>query len=151
MLRVTIATSIIAISAGASLAADNGSISLTSTVLQACSVTVSNLVVDVPANGDESPESPFTFTCNYAGQTASLTYDSQNNGVKRVTGGPVRVYQIITNLGADGDSSAPLTTPGLSTTELTPVTNGVRFKLSNPDVAVGAGAYLDTLLITISP
>lgn len=151
MRKLLFATSMLTMSVSIATAADNGSISLTSNVPQSCSVSVSTLTVTVPNDGSVSETSPFTFVCNFTGNSAALTYDSQNDGVKRGTTGPVRAYDIITDVGADGDSSAAFTTSSLATTELTPVNNGVKFKLKSPTTVVGAGDYVDTLLVTIAP
>ncbi len=153
MRKIFLATSLFALSAGASTAEDNGVLSLTSKVPQSCTVAVSALTVTVPFDGEPSDVSPFTFICNYSGESASITYTSANGGVKRGTGttATVRPYEIITTIGNDGESTAPLVTSGLTTTELTSVNNGVQFKIKTPGTPVGAGDYTDTLTISITP
>ena len=127
------------------MAAGTDSVTVSTTVAESCSVSITATTVTLPADTTPSAVVPFTFTCNYTGSTAALTYTSTNGGA----GSSANPYDIITLVGDDGDSTAPLVTSGLATTALNPVSNSFQLQLQDPILI--AGSYSDTLTVSVAP
>ena len=121
------------------------SVSVSTTVAQACTVDITATTVTLPADATPSSAVPFTFTCNFTGTTAALTYTSSNGGA----GSSANPYNIITAVGDDGVSTTPLTTGSLVTTALTAVPNSFTLQLQAPILV--AGTYADTLTVSVAP
>lgn len=127
------------------VAVTSDSVTVSTTVAESCSVNITATTVALPSDATASSAVPFTFECNYTGTTAALTYTSTNGGA----GSAANPYNIVTLVGADGTSAAPLVTSGLVTTALTPVNNSFTLQLQAPILI--AGTYSDTLTVSIAP
>jgi uncharacterized protein involved in outer membrane biogenesis len=127
------------------MAAGSDSVAISTTVAESCSVNITATTVTLPADATPSSTVPFTFTCNYTGTSAALTYTSTNGGA----GSNANPYNIITLVGNDGTSAAPLITGSLATTALTPVNNSFTLQLQTPILV--AGTYSDTLTVSVAP
>lgn len=146
MRKLLLATAAFAIfGAGQALAAGSDSVTVTTIVQESCSVDIPGTNVSLPADGSAAAAEAFSFTCNYTGSTAALTYTSLNLGV----GSAANPYNIVPSVGASGTSGAAFSSGPLATTALTPVNATVTLDLVNPILI--AGTYNDTLTISILP
>lgn len=146
MRKLLLATTAFAVlGAGQALASGNDSVTVTTIVNESCSVSIPGTNVSLPADGSAATAEAFSFTCNYTGSTAALTYTSLNGGV----GSSANPYNIVPSVGASGVSNATFSSGPLATTALTPVNATVTLDLVNPILI--AGTYNDTLTISILP
>jgi hypothetical protein len=149
MRNLLLATAALAMAcAGHALASGRSSITVTTTVPQSCTVNIPGTNVTLPADGSAAAAEPFTFSCNFTGSDAQLSYVSTKGGVEDGAG-PIYPYNVVPALGNSGTSSANFSSGPLATTALTPVNTSFTLDLVG-DIQV-AGSYTDTLTISIAP
>lgn len=121
------------------------SVSITTTVAQACTVSISENTVAIPEGG--SVTGNYSFQCNFSGSTADVVWDSANDGVTDTVN--TYDYNITTSLGGVGLASTGLTESNRTTVANTPV--NATFELSLVPGPKVAGTYLDVLSVSIAP
>lgn len=134
------------------------SITLQTIVPKTCTVAFadgSNLTV--PADGTESAGKTVNLSCNFAGETADLTFTSTNLGVKDSSPGAsltaAQVYTIKYGQGTATPASIGTSATGGQATNVASTvgtTTGVfTAQLVNPITT--AGTFSDTVSVTVSP
>ncbi len=131
---------------GMAMAVSTGdSVNITTTVAQACSVTISQANVSIPEGG--SVTGNYSFQCNFAGNTADVTWDSANDGVTDTVN--TYDYNITTSLGGVGLASTGLLESNQTLLANTAV--NATFELSLVPGPKVAGTYQDVLSVSIAP
>jgi hypothetical protein len=143
------ATAFAFVGAGSALALDSDTITVTAEVPNWCIVDFTDPSVALPADGSVIA-SGFSYTCNYEGSTAVVTFDSGSNGV--VGPGGTYAYNINWAAGsASGTSALPVNSAALATTALANVITSVDLDLVGDQSSMVAGSYTDILTVSIAP
>jgi len=148
MRKLLLASAALALVAGTANAADNDSVTVTTTVPQACNVSITETNVALPADAVGTAVANFTYVCNFTDTTADLAWNSTNGGV--TDGFTTHNYSIVSSLGGSGTAAAEPTDSNVATTAN--VASGpqtVTLQLLSPIIV--AGTYTDTLAVTITP
>ena len=148
MRKLLLASAAIAVmGAGPAMALDSDTITIQSTLAQACQVDIANTTAVMPANGSPSALEAFSFECNFGGEGATLSFASTFGGVSN--GFTTHVYNIVPSTGAPGTSAVTFPNFPLIPLPNTPVNASFTVDLVNPILV--AGTYSDTLTISITP
>jgi hypothetical protein len=150
MRKILLAGAAMLATTGMAMALGSDTITVSTTLAQACSVSITSTSVTMPSDGNLSGSEAFSYQCNYASGTTTLTFDSGFNGVSADGGTTTFAYNITPSTGAAGTSAAPFNnTPVVNAVANAPSNASFTVDLLNP-LAV-AGTYTDTLTISIAP
>jgi hypothetical protein len=142
MRKLLLATAALAVLGGPAMAATT---TVTTTVPQSCTASI-DPNVSLPADAS-AVTGNFSYTCNFTGNTADVTWKSTNGGV--TDGATTHDYSITSSIGGSGVASIDHTESDVATTANVASPQTFTLQLLNPIIV--AGTYTDTLAVTIAP
>lgn len=158
MRRILLAASALVLSTGAAMAADSASIAIDALQAPTCDITTVSASITL-AGLDVAVPGTFEYVCNFVGDP-TLNFVSTNGGVVTAeNGGGSATYGIWLNTAAPGGPPSSwlqsLNTPqaytGITTSNPANVVVTPVFQVGLTSALPVAGAYSDTLTISISP
>jgi hypothetical protein len=150
MRNILLAGAAMLVTTGMAMAAGSDTITVKTTLDPSCSVSITNALVSLPADGNASVSQAFSYQCNYATGNATIEFDSTFDGVSADEGVTTFAYNITPSTGAAGTSLAAFTNVApVNPTVNTPTAATFTVDLVTPIVV--AGVYEDVLEISITP
>jgi spore coat protein U-like protein len=156
MRKLLLASTAIALATGVATAADSSGVQVSATVSAWCTMSDPDDVTfgTDPEVGD-TDSAAFDFTCNFVGDggegpgALTVTFASTNGGLKNVDDAEVRDYTVDYN--STGPVLASALAPYSETSASVGLPNARSFEVELAEALPVAGAYDDTLTISIAP